>query len=81
MLNSHATGMKFNDSTYIISNNNFTRVKYYPNTQDRISMGGAGEVYEIMHTPETLAKKMKIISYYQKELKNRKESEENTITN
>ena len=33
VLNSNATGMKFNDSTYMISNSNFTKIKYYPNTK------------------------------------------------
>lgn len=79
MLNSHATGMKFNDSTYIISNNNFTRIKYYATTRERPT--SSGEVYEIARTPSTLDKKMKIISYYHNELKNRKEQEENTISN
>lgn len=69
--------MRFNDSTFLISNSNFTRIKYYPKT----TPNEGGSVYDIVRTPEELAKKMKIISYYQKELKNRKEHEENTITN
>lgn len=28
LLNSHATGMRFNDSTSIISNNQFQKMKY-----------------------------------------------------
>lgn len=79
MLNSHATGMKFNDSTCIISNNNFIKIKYYGSIKDRSST--IGEVYDIVRTPEELNKKMKIITYYQKQLKNRKQHEENTITN
>lgn len=34
MLNSGATGMKFNDSTCLISNSNFTKIKYYPSLRD-----------------------------------------------
>ena len=34
MLNSGSTGMKFNDSTCLISNNNFTKIKYYPTLKD-----------------------------------------------
>ena len=34
MLNSGATGMKYNDSTSLVSNNNFTKIKYYPSLRD-----------------------------------------------
>jgi len=34
LLNSNATGMRFNDSTFLISNSNFTRVKYHINFRD-----------------------------------------------
>jgi hypothetical protein len=62
LLNSNATGMRFNDSTFIISNSNFTRVKYHTNLRDSIG----GEMFEIIKTPESLNKKMKIITHYQK---------------
>ena len=61
--------MKFNDSTYMISNSNFTKIKYYPNTKETSSKG---ELYDVADMPESLNKKMKIISYYYKELKTRK---------
>ena len=62
VLNSNATGMKFNDSTYLISNSNFTKVKYYSNTKELTR----GETYDALNTPDSLTKKMKIITYYQK---------------
>ena len=33
ILNSNAIGMKFNDSTYMISNSNFTKLKYQSSSQ------------------------------------------------
>lgn len=77
MLNSGATGMKFNDSTCLISNSNFTKIKYYPSLRDARS----GEAFQIHRTPEGLTKKMKIIVHYQKELRNRKQHEQRIITN
>lgn len=62
ILNSNATGMKFNDSTYLISNSNFTKIKYFPNTKEP----SKGESYDLINTPDSLTKKMKIITYYQK---------------
>lgn len=64
ILNSNAAGMKFNDSTYIISNSNFTKLKYQSSSQPgKIS---SGEVYILGQTPEHLNKKVKIITHYQK---------------
>jgi hypothetical protein len=47
LLNSNATGMRFNDSTFIISNSNFTRIKYYNNIREN----QGGEIYDVIKTP------------------------------
>lgn len=47
ILNSNATGMKFNDSTYLVSNSNFTKLKYFPNTKQP----SRGELYDVINTP------------------------------
>ena len=52
--------MKFNDSTYLISNSNFSKVKYYSNTKEL----GRGETFDTINTPDALSKKMKIIQCY-----------------
>lgn len=65
LLNSNATGMRFNDSTSIVSNNNFQRMKYI----DFLSKNDdskAMESFDSASVPANLAKKHKIISYYQK---------------
>lgn len=71
LLNSNSVGMKYNDSTCIIANNNFQKMKYLDflskNMEDKNY-----EQFEVDDVPERLSKKVKIISYYQKELKNKK---------
>ena len=64
LLNSNATGMRFNDSTTIVSNSQFQRMKYVDfmaNLDDR-----RPEIFDSLSVPENLSKKHKIISYYQK---------------
>jgi len=70
-LNSNSVGMKFNDSTCIVANSNFQKMKYLDflgkNTEEKNH-----EQFDVESTPDRLSKKVKIISYYQKELKNKK---------
>ena len=72
MLNSNASGMRFNDSTTLVSNSVFSKMKY-------IDLMGKGdepkksEIFEQAAPPEMLTKKTKIITYYQRELKSKKE--------
>ena len=64
LLNSNATGMRFNDSTTIVSNCQFQRMKYVDflaRAEDRRS-----DIFDAMSVPEYLSKKHKIITYYQK---------------
>jgi hypothetical protein len=80
LLNSNAVGMKYNDSTSIISNNQFAKMKYIDflgKTEDE----KRPEQFESSAVPEHLTKKFKIISYYQKELKTKKESYESGLNN
>jgi hypothetical protein len=77
LLNSGAAGMKFIGSSFLIANCGFSRVKYLSSCRE----GHSGEVYEIAKTPESLAKKVKIIAHYRKELWGRKEREEGAMTN
>jgi hypothetical protein len=60
MLNSHAIGMKFNDSTGMVANQAFLRMRYMD------LVGQETEVFEAAGVPDRYAKKFKIISYYQK---------------
>ena len=78
LLNSNAIGMRFNDSTTIVSNNQFQKMKYV----DFIAKNEpVNEVFETTNVPSNLHKKHKIISYYQKELKGKKESYESGLNN
>lgn len=74
LLNNNSTGMNFNDSTALISNCTFTRIKYFELTQ-RLEQQGA-HVYEIGNTESVLAKKMKIILHFNQELRGKREGEE-----
>ena len=57
--------MRFNDSTCMIANADFRKVKYIdPTTDDKDLRQGV--VYTIGETPEKLAKKMKILTHYQR---------------
>lgn len=76
-MNSNATGMRFNDSTSLISNSQFQKMKYI----DFMMKLNENEVFDSQSVPESLGKKYKIISYYQKELKNKKETYENGLNN
>jgi polo-like kinase 1 len=78
MLNSNSMGMKFNDSTCLIANNHFLKMKYIDlmNREEPTV-----EVFEAAAFPERLSKKLKIISYYQRELKTKKEIYENGLNN
>jgi hypothetical protein len=64
LLNSNATGMRFNDSTCIVSNSLFQKMKYIDflskNESEKI------ELFDHSSPPSHLTKKFKIISYYQK---------------
>jgi hypothetical protein len=57
--------MRFNDSTCMITSADFRRVKYIDPTSVDKDMKG-GEIYAIGETPEKLAKKMKILTHYQR---------------
>ena len=72
--------MRYNDSTTLIANSNFATMKYIDfmakqETQRR------QEVFEVGDVPASLNKKYKIITYYHKELKNKKERIENELNN
>jgi hypothetical protein len=75
MLNSNAIGMKFNDSTGMVANQAFQRLRYMD------LVGQESELFEALAVPDRLAKKYKIISYYQRELKTKKEVYENGLSN
>ena len=78
LLNSNAIGMRFNDSTTIVSNNHFQKMKYI----DFIAKNETvNDVFETTDVPSHLHKKCKIISYYQKELKGKKENYESGLNN
>ena len=79
LLNSNATGMRFNDSTTIVSNSQFQRMKYVDfmvNLDDR-----RPEIFDSLSVPENLSKKHKIITYYQKQLKNKKDNYDKNLNN
>jgi hypothetical protein len=70
LLNSGATGMRFNDSTTIVSNTQFNKLKY----RDFLSNQVEEKEFDTLNVPSSLNKKYKIITYYQKELKSQKET-------
>lgn len=70
LLNSGATGMRFNDSTTIVSNTQFNKLKY----RDFLSNQVEEKEFDASNVPSSLNKKYKIITYYQKELKSQKET-------
>ncbi len=72
--------MRFNDSTCMISNAEFKKVKYIDPTAEDKEMK-QGIVFTIGETPEKLAKKMKILTHYQRELENRKKEEDRKLSN
>ena len=74
MLNSNAIGMKYNDSTILVSNYEFDRFKYFDYIGHRQGMSSqqAEQIYPLENIPSTLAKKFKIIDYYRKQLKIKK---------
>jgi len=49
LLNSNSTGMQFNDSTCLVSNAGFTRVKYFEINQ-QLEQTSSGQVYEVGNT-------------------------------
>ncbi len=69
MLNSNACGMRYNDSTYIISNISGTKAKYIDggHKSDNVM------AYDLDQMPDKLTKKSKILKYYQNQLKVKKE--------
>jgi hypothetical protein len=80
LLNSNAIGMRFNDSTTIISNTQFQKMKYL----DFLARGETErppELFDPSNIPSNLTKKFKIITYYQKELKSKKENFESGLNN
>ena len=79
-LNSNAVGMRYNDSTTLIANCGFGSMKYI----DFLARGEGErrqETFEVSDVPATLNKKFKIISYYHKELRNKKERAEGELNN
>jgi len=62
ILNSGATGMRFNDSTTLISNTQFQKLKY----RDFLTSTVEEKLFDTSSVPNSLNKKYKIISYYQK---------------
>ena len=62
--------MRFNDATCIIASADFKKIRYIDTTSSETVK--QPEVYNIGETPQKLAKKMKILVHYQKELQNRK---------
>lgn len=54
--------MNFNDSTALITNSTYTRIKYFELTQSLEQTGT--HVYDIGSTESSLAKKMKIITHF-----------------
>lgn len=74
LLNNNSTGMNFNDTTVLISNCTFARIKYFELNQ-RLEQTGT-HVYDIGNTDSSLAKKMKIIEHFNKELRTKRETEE-----
>jgi hypothetical protein len=67
-MNSNAIGMRYNDSTCLISNTEFTKLKYYDSLLARTNPAQMEQIYDIDKMPSELSKKYKIIDYYQKQL-------------
>jgi len=57
--------MKFNDSTCIIANNNFKKMKYLDFLSKNIEEKNY-EMFDVDSAPDRTSKKVKIITYYQK---------------
>ncbi len=72
MLNSNAVGMRYNDSTCLISNHEFTNFKYYDSLASKQNPNFKEPIYTHQTAPEELTKKFKIIDYYKKQLKTKK---------
>lgn len=66
MLNTNAIGMKFNDSTVMVANQAFQRLRYMD------LAGQDNDFIDVGAVPERLVKKYKIITYYQRELRTKK---------
>lgn len=66
MLNTNAIGMKFNDSTVMVANQAFQRLRYLD------LAGQENDLIEAGAVPDKLVKKYKIITYYQRELRTKK---------
>jgi hypothetical protein len=60
MLNTNAIGMKFNDSTVMVANQAFQKLKYMD------LVGQDNELIDSGAVPDRLIKKYKIITYYQR---------------
>ena len=62
--------MNFNDSTCMISNTGFLKLKYFELNQNLEQMNS--QVYDVNNTEVTLAKKMKIILHFNNELRTKR---------
>lgn len=75
MLNSNAVGMRYNDSTSLISNFEFNNFKYFDSVAHKQNPTQQENIYTQDTIPKELAKKFKIIDYYKKQLKTKKEED------
>ena len=57
--------MRYNDSTSLVANNGFTKMKYI-DFFGRSDEEKTHEMFDVNAIPEHLSKKFKIITYYQK---------------
>jgi hypothetical protein len=64
MLSSNAIGMRYNDSTCIVTNSVQSKMKYAILEAGLTEL--RSEIHEFQHAPSSLAKKIKIISHYSK---------------
>ncbi len=61
MLNSNAIGMRYNDSTNLISNCEFKKFKYVDSVAFKQNPSLKDQIYSIDSYPQEMAKKFKII--------------------
>ncbi len=72
MLNSNATGMRYNDSTCLVSDADFANFKYFDSIACKLNKAIKEQIFTSEIMPQELAKKYKIIDYYKKQLKLKK---------
>jgi hypothetical protein len=72
MLNSNATGMRYNDSTCLVSDADFANFKYFDSIACKLNKAIKEQIFTSETIPQELAKKYKIIDYYKKQLKIKK---------